>query len=99
MPRAWGRYHVAIGHNGQPIYRQGPYLTERHNSCTPVSHLLFGHEIISSQTREALEWSLYIEGFPCSAFLLRAQCTTPPLNPSTVARGIGFSPNRSLAPL
>jgi hypothetical protein len=52
MPRAWRHYHIAIGRCGQPIYRLGPYLTERHDSCPPVTHPPSGREIISSQT----EW-------------------------------------------
>jgi hypothetical protein len=40
MPRAWRRYHIAIGRSGQPIYCLGPYLTERQDSCAPVTHPL-----------------------------------------------------------
>jgi hypothetical protein len=54
MPRAWRRYHVAIGRCGQPIYRQRPYLTKLHDSCPPETHLPSGREIFSSQIHEAL---------------------------------------------
>jgi hypothetical protein len=54
MPHSWRRYHVAIGRCGQPIYCQGLYLTERHNSCPLVTHIPSGREIFSSQIHKAL---------------------------------------------